>query len=251
MIAIGRTLVEICCGSADDVLEAAASGADRVELNAALPLGGLTPSMGQLVASKSAGVELIAMVRPREGGFCYSALEFETMLRDARALIAAGADGIVFGILNPDGTVDAERCKRMVETIGPKQAVFHRAVDVTPDWRAAIDTLCALKFRRVLTSGLATSALEGAATIREMIAYAAGRIEILPGAGIRAHNVVTLIEKTGCTQVHASLRGTRIDSSCSARPDIRFGGALPSSEDAFGVTDARQVRELIATLSGL
>lgn len=246
---IGRILVEICCGTADDVFEAAASGADRVELNAALPLGGLTPSMGELVAAKNAGVELVAMVRPREGGFCYSEREFETMLRDARALIAAGADGIVFGILNPGGTVDAERCRQMVKAIGPKQAVFHRAIDVTPDWRAAIDTLCTLGFRRVLTSGQAATALDGAATIREMIAYVAGRIEILPGAGIRAHNVLELIEKTGCTQVHASLRGTRTDSSCSARPDIRFGGTLSASEDVFGATDPHKVLELVTTLS--
>ncbi len=244
-------LVEICCGSADDVFEAAASGADRVELNAALPLGGLTPSIGQLTVAKNAGVELIAMIRPREGGFCYGTKEFETMLRDARALLAAGADGIVFGILNADGTVDADRCKRMIQAIGSRQAVFHRAIDVTPDWRAAIDTLCSLGFRRVLTSGQSPTALEGAATIREMIAYAAGRIEILPGAGIRPGNVLDLIEKTKCTQVHASLRGTQIDASCSANPSIRFGGTLPPSEDVFAVTDPHKVRELIAALSSL
>ena len=244
-----RTLVEICCGSADDVFEAAMAGADRVELNAALPLGGLTPSIGQLTVAKNTGVELVAMIRPREGGFCYSTREFETMVRDARALLAAGADGIVFGILHEDGTVDAERCKRMVKVVGSKQAVFHRAIDVTPDWRAAIDTLCSLGFGRILTSGQAPTAMEGAATIREMIAYAKGRIEIMPGAGIRPNNVLELIEKTGCSQIHASLRGTRIDTSCSAHSNIRFGGALPPSEDAFAVMDPHKVRTLIATLS--
>lgn len=241
--------MEICCATADDVFEAAASGADRVELNTALPLGALTPSMGELVAAKNAGVEIMAMVRPREGGFCYSEREFETMLRDTRALISAGADGIVFGILNPDGTVDEERCRQMVKTIGPKQAVFHRAIDVTPDWRAAIDTLCALGFRRVLTSGQAPTALDGAIAIREMIAYAAGRIEILPGAGIRAHNVLELVKKTGCTQVHASLRGTRKDTSCSARPDIRFCSTLPASEESYSATDPQKVLELVTALS--
>ncbi|HWR23700.1 MAG TPA: copper homeostasis protein CutC [Feifaniaceae bacterium] len=245
-----RTLVEICCGSADDVFEAAAAGADRAELSAALPLGGLTPSIGQLAAAKTAGLELIAMVRPREGGFCYGAREFDVMLRDAHALLAAGADGVAFGILNGDGTVDAGRCERLLRATGPKQAVFHRAVDVTPDWRAAIDTLCALGFRRVLTSGQAPTAIEGAATIREMIAYANGRIEILPGAGIRPDNVPELVKTTGCTQVHASLRGTRIDASCSVRPDIRFGGALPPSEDTFAVTDPYKVRDFLAALSG-
>ena len=249
MIIIAHTLVEICCGSADDVFEAAAAGADRVELNAALPLGGLTPSIGEVLLSKSAAIDLMVMVRPREGGFCYSVREFETMLRDTRALIAAGADGIVFGILNPDGTVDAERCEQMVKAIGKKQAVFHRAIDVTPDWRAALDTLCSLGIRRVLTSGQAPSAMEGSTTIREMIAYAAGRIELLPGAGIRPNNVLELIRNTGCTQVHASLKGTRIDPSCSSNPNIRFGGMLPASEDIVTITDAHKVRELVAALS--
>ena len=241
--------MEICCGSADDVFEAAAAGADHVELNAALPLGGLTPSIGEVLLSKSAAIDLMVMVRPREGGFCYSVREFETMLRDTRALIAAGADGIVFGILNPDGTVDAKRCEQMVKAIGKKQAVFHRAIDVTPDWRAALDTLCSLGIRRVLTSGQAPSAMEGSTIIREMIAYAAGRIELLPGAGIRPNNVLELIRNTGCTQVHASLKGTRIDPSCSANPNIRFGGMLPASEDIVTITDAHKVRELVAALS--
>jgi copper homeostasis protein len=131
-----RINVEICCGSADDVFEAAGAGADRVELNSCLFLGGLTPSIGELLTAKGAGIKIMAMVRPREGGFCYTEREFETMLADAAELLKAGADGIVFGFLHLDGTVDKERCKAMMDVIGDKESVFHRAIDVVPDWRA-------------------------------------------------------------------------------------------------------------------
>ncbi|MEG2697655.1 MAG: copper homeostasis protein CutC, partial [Ruthenibacterium sp.] len=94
--------LEICCGSVDDVYQAQRAGADRVELNASMFLGGLTPSIGAMKTAKKAGVEIMAMVRPREGGFCYTAHEYAAMLEDAKSLLAAGADGIVFGILHAD-----------------------------------------------------------------------------------------------------------------------------------------------------
>ena len=158
--------IEICCGSAGDVLAAAGAGADRVELNSALFLGGLTPSLGALELARTAQVELMAMVRPREGGFCYTQEEFCTMLLDARRLLDAGADGIVFGFLHEDGTVDVRRCQAMLEVIGTRQSVFSRAIDVVPDWRAGLEALCALGVTRVLTSGQAPTAPEGADTIR-------------------------------------------------------------------------------------
>lgn len=244
-----KAKVEICCGSADDVFEAAAAGADRVELNAALFLGGLTPSIGEVLTAKKAAIEIVAMVRPREGGFCYSQHEFETMLADARALLDAGADEIAFGILKEDGSVDEERCARMVETIGGARTVFHRAIDVTPNWRAAFDILCRLGVRRVLTSGQAPSAEAGAATIRQMVDYAAGRMEILPGAGIRAYNIRDILKKTNCTQAHLSMRSFYADTSCEAHPEIHFGGALYVSESAVSVTDADKVREILGQLS--
>ena len=100
---MSKILVEICCGSADDAIEAKKAGADRVELNTALFLGGLTPSIGSLKLAKEAGIEVMAMVRPREGGFCYTPAEFETMKIDARTMIEAGADGIVFCCLCENG----------------------------------------------------------------------------------------------------------------------------------------------------
>ena len=183
-----RILLEICCGSADDCVEAERGGADRVELNSALFLGGLTPSLGTVrIAAQTCKIPIMAMIRPRAGGFCYTAREFESMEQDARALIEAGAAGIVFGCLTSEGTPDVERNARLTAIAHDMgaQAVFHRAIDVVPDWRAALDALIQLGVDRVLTSGQMPSAPLGLDVIADMVEYAAGRIEILPGAGIK------------------------------------------------------------------
>lgn len=243
-----KITVEICCGSADDVFTAKQAGAHRVELNCALFLGGLTPSIGEMHIARQAGIDILAMVRPRSGGFCYTNKEFETMLADAEALLQAGAAGIVFGILLPDGTVDMPRCQKMLEVIGPHQSVFHRAIDVVPDWRAALDSLCELGFDRVLTSGQRPSVRDGIETVRSMVEYAAGRIEILPGAGIRLENVLQIVKQTGCNQVHAAFGTTARDSSSAAVPDIHFGGALYPPEDGYPTTNGVQVEKLVRLL---
>lgn len=245
-----KVQIEICCGSAQDALEALAAGADRVELCSALPLGGLTPSLGQVKRAKVGGCRVMAMVRPREGGFCYSGTEFETMCSDVEDFVAAGADGVVFGVLQPDGTVDEARCRVLVEAAGGRETVFHRAVDVVPDWRSALDTVIGLGFTRVLTSGQAPGALAGAETIRAMRDYAAGRIEILPGAGIRRHNAREVLERTGCDQLHLSLKKVCRDNSASLRPEIRFGGSLPEDETVYGMTDREKIEALVRELNG-
>jgi copper homeostasis protein len=198
-------LVEVCCGSLEEVCRAKAAGADRIELNSMLSVGGLTPGMGMVKLVSELDIETLVMIRPRPGDFCYNDFEFKTMLADARLFRDSGIDGIVFGILNPDGTVDKERCGRLLQEAGNLQAVFHMAVDLCPNWKAALDTLCELKFKRVLSRGQKENAWEGRETLREMQNHAAGRIEILPGGGIREHNVRQVIQATGCTQVHFSM----------------------------------------------
>lgn len=135
-------LVEACCSSVEDVLVAAKAGCDRVELCSAMTLGGLTPTVGMVrEIKKHSKIPIMAMNRPRSGGFCYTDAEFEMMKEDASALIAEGVEGLVFGILREDGTVDSERCRELIRHIShesmklPKrvQTVFHRAIDVTPD----------------------------------------------------------------------------------------------------------------------
>lgn len=238
--------LEICCSSAEDVYAAAKAGADRVELNSALFLGGLTPSLGSVRLAKKAGIPIMAMIRPREGGFCYSDSELETMLEDIALLKNEGVGGFVFGVLTPDGEVDAEKNTILLKACGEKQKIFHRAIDVTPDWREALDTLIALGFDRVLTSGQAKNAIAGADTIREMVEYAAGRIQILPGGGIRPNNAPELIAKTGCRQLHSSCSGIKTDDSCAQNPEISFRGSSP--ENRFSVCDKEKIKELLRAI---
>jgi len=247
-----NVLLEICCGSAEDAIEASRGGADRVELCAALFLGGLTPSLGSLQEVKrQMRIPVMAMDRPRAAGFCYSAKEFAVMERDADLLLEHGADGIVFGVLTADGKVDMERCRLLRERIGKQQAVFHRAFDVTPDPFRALEQLIDLGIARVLTSGQKNGAPEGAELIRQLIEQAGGRIEVLPGAGIDRENARQFVARTGCRQIHLTAFADRRDTSTLANPDIRFGAGDGPEETTFQLTDREYVRrmkeELLAT----
>ena len=250
---MSRVLLEVCCGSADDVIEAHKAGADRVELNSDLFHGGLTPTLGELiVAKRETGMRIMAMVRPREGGFHYTEAEFATAVEDARLLLAHGADGLVFGFLHEDGTLDTERTRVLAELAqaAGKESVFHRAIDVVPDWRAALDQLIKLGITRVLTSGQEPDVSLGTDTVRDMIAYAAGRIEILPGAGITARNMDRIITETGCGQIHLAAHREMADPSTRNNRAIFYGGCLYPPEDRFKVIDGGYIGGMVSRLKG-
>ena len=177
-------MLEICCGSLDDALEAAAGGADRVELCSCLFLGGLTPSSGSLIeAKRRLAIPVMFMARPRGGGFCYTQTEMAVIERDVEMAIAQGADGVVFGILTPDGRVDLSRTRRICQLIGSREAVFHRAFDVTPDPFRALEELIDLGLTRVLTSGQCHTVCEGLDLIKRLVDHAGDRIQVMPGGG--------------------------------------------------------------------
>jgi copper homeostasis protein len=235
-------LLEIVACTVEDCVAAERGGADRIELCAAIATGGLTPSLGTLIeAKKRAQIPVMAMVRPRVGGFCYSQEDFTVMRRDAALLIEHGADGLVFGMLHPDNSVDTKRCAEMVTIAGDRQTVFHRAFDVVADPLCALDELIDVGFTRVLTSGQKETAFEGQELIYQLIERAGGRIDVLPGGGIRAHNVRELVEATGCTQVHMTAFSTRTNASDSA-------GALFHS---YEQTDRDVVQEVRVMLRGI
>jgi len=243
-----KILIEVCCGSVDDAVEAERGGADRVELNSSIFLGGLTPSLGSIIeAKKILNIPVMVMIRPRAGGFCYTQAEMAVMQHDAKLAVEHDVDGLVFGILTPDGLVDAERCKRIIELARGRQTVFHRAFDVTPDPLKTLDQLVDLGFTRVLTSGQERTAPEGIELIRKLIIHAGDRIEILPGSGLRPHNIRAFVEQTKATQVHFSAFGQRLDSSMQNRPHIAFGGALRPPEDRYDLID----RNIIKSVSEL
>ena len=246
---MAKILLEICCGSIDDAIQSEKGGAERVELCSALFLGGLTPSIGTIQeAKRRLRIPIIAMVRPRGGGFCYSDAEFATMERDTEAAIDAGVDGAVFGILKEDGRVDRRRTARIRRIIGKGQAVFHRAFDVTPDPFQALEELIDLGITRVLTSGQKDTAPEGVDLISKLVARGGKRIEILPGGGIRPYQVKDIVRRTRCRQIHMTAWGKIEDRSTHANREVTFGGALQPPEDVYDRTDSRLVKEIIKGL---
>jgi copper homeostasis protein len=202
-------LLEVCVDSVEDAVTAAAGGAGRIELNAALELDGLTPSHGLLAETRRrVHVQLVAMARPRAGDFLYSAADVRVIQRDVDHLLEHGADGVAFGILAPDRRIDTRRCRTIVRQITARggEAVFHRAFDVVIDPFDALEQLIDLGVRRVMTSGGRPDAASGSDVIAQLVERAAGRIEILPAGGVRPANARRLIERTGCDQLHTSLR---------------------------------------------
>lgn len=248
---MSRVLIEVCCGSADDVIQAHLAGADRVELNSDMFHGGLTPTLGSLrVAKRETGLKVMAMVRPREGGFCYSPAEFAVCLEDARLLLEHGADGLVFGFLKENGTIDRERTEQLARLAldAGKDAVFHRAIDVVPDWREAIDQLAELGVTRILTSGQEPDVSLGTATVREMISYARGRIQILPGAGITLRNAARVVAETGADQIHVAAHRQVFDRSVDNNRAIFYGGCLYPPEDRHALIDRELIRGIASQL---
>jgi len=248
---MARVQLEICCGSLDDAVEAGVGGADRVELCSALFLGGLTPSYGALVeAKRRLGIPVIFMARPRGGGFCYTATEMAAMERDTEMAVAHGADGVVFGILEPDGRIDIARTRRLRSLIGERDAVFHRAFDVTPDPFRAVDELVDLGITRILTSGQCDTVWEGLPLIARLVEHAGDRVQIMPGGGIKPHHVEQVIATTGCRHIHVAVWRSQADESTRRRPEVFFGGALYPPEDRYDVTDRAAVAGMAARIKG-
>lgn len=230
-------------------VEAAKAGdADRIELCAALSEGGISPSRGLVEESLSAfGPAICVMLRPRPGSFVYSEAERRVMERDLRWLAASGAQAAVVGALTPAGDIDCDFLLRLRELAGPLELTFHRAFDLVRDPLRALDTLMELGVERLLTSGCAPSAAQGAGRIRELVQRSGGAIQIMAGAGIRPENALALIQATGVREIHASLR-KRIPAR---RPGP--GLLLGDGDDGQGwhETDAEAVSQLSALLRSL
>lgn len=206
-------LLEVCIASVQDAIAAHGGGADRLELNVAMELGGLTPTPALLEEVKRVvPLPVVVMVRPRAAGFCYTKAERHVMLRDAELLLAAGADGIVSGALQEDGTINLEFWQELGRITQGRQLVFHRAIDVVQDQVAALRRLIDAGATRVLTSGGAETAWAGRHQLARLHHAAGGRIEILAGSGVGPDNAVSLIEITGCRQLHGTFRALRSDS---------------------------------------
>ena len=249
--------VEICCGSYYDALQAWEAGARRIELNSALHLGGLTPSLGTLrQVKRNTGLQVICMVRPRGAGFCYSSEDFEVMLEDTSILLENGADGIVFGCLTVDRKINKEQTGEMVKLIKSydKEVVFHRAFDCVTNIDEAMHTLIAIGVDRVLTSGLKTTAVSGARTIQYLQKEYGEQIQILAGSGLNAQNVQMFIRQTNIKQVHSSCKGWLSDmTTCGG--DVSFAYREEKKNDGrktmegdYEIVDASLVKKLLESV---
>lgn len=244
-------LFEVCVDSVDGALAAEQGGAHRVELCSDLLEGGLTPSHGTIeVARERLGIRIMAMVRPRGGDFCYSDAEFDVMRRDVLASRALGADGVVFGILNPDGTLDRERTAELIALARPLPVTFHRAFDMTRDPLEALETLIAIGADRVLTSGQEPTVLEGVEVIASLVERAAGRIVVMPGGGITARHARLIVEATGVTELHFAALEPRAGRMEYRNPRVFMGGTLRPPEYTQDITSPESVASVIAAARG-
>ncbi len=201
-----RYLLEISVETLEAALAAQRGGADRVELCGNLSIGGVTPSVELVRAVREQlRVSVFAMIRPRGGEFVYSEAEFADMERSIGEAKQAGMDGVVAGVLTSDGSVDIERTRELVALARPLSLTFHRAFDDCGDLRGALEEVIQTGASRILTSGGAKSALEGAAILAELIAAAGNRITIVPGAGISASNIARVAKETGAREFHSGL----------------------------------------------
>ncbi|WP_273429655.1 copper homeostasis protein CutC [Chitinibacter tainanensis] len=238
--------LEICAGSVTSCLAAQEGGAHRVEFCDNLLEGGTTPSYGQLAAARDRlWITLNVIIRPRGGDFLYSDLEFEVMERDVLMCKKIGVDGIVIGLLNADGSVDIPRTQRLVELAGPLPVTFHRAFDVARDPQQALEDIIRCGCTKLLSSGQAPTALEGAALLRELQQQAGTRLQVMPGAGVRAHNIAELVRATGCREFHSSGRAAAASGMQYFNPQVKMG-APGQDEYSLVETRAELVRELLA-----
>ena len=226
-------LFESCVESFEAAVASEAGGAARIELCANLEVGGTTPAAAlveRLVARL--GIPVFAMVRPRGGVFVHTDAEARAMERDIRVMTAAGARGLVFGALTPDGAVDAPLMRRLIAAARPLPVTCHKAIDEARDLAEALDTLLALGVDRMLTSGGAPTAAQGASTIAALVRQADDALVVMAGGGVRAHNVAELVQATGVAEVHAHL--TSASTPGEADPPGRWRHAVADFVAAMG-----------------
>ncbi len=240
-------MIEICCGSYQDGIAAYEGGASRIELNSALSVGGLTPSLASLIRlKKETDLKIICMVRARAAGFCYDKEDVDIMLEDAKIMLEHGADGIAFGFLNEDCSLNVGDTKKMVDLIHKYdgEAVFHRAFDVTKDPFIAIEQLIDLGVDRILTSGQKNKAVEGKELIKELQSRYGSQIEILAGSGINSENAKELMDYTGITQVHSSCKNYKSDSTTKSN-FVSYSYLTDEHEMDYDIVDLELVKKLV------
>ena len=218
-----------------------------MELCAGIPEGGTTPSYGMIRnARENISIALNVIIRPRGGDFLYSESEIKEMIYDIQAAKELGADGLVFGCLNPDGTVDMKTMSRLMEAAGDTPVTFHRAFDHTNDPFKALEDIISLGCARILTSGCRPTALEGAELLSQLGEKAGERIIIMPGCGVRENNIAEIARLSSAREFHFSARESVESGMIFRNPEVAMG----SEDDPYGyvLTTARRVAATIEPL---
>ena len=237
--------LEICAGSVASAIAARDGGAQRIELCAALEVGGVTPSAGLIAeARKVEGLVLNVIIRPRGGDFLYDSHEVACMEEDIRTCKRLGVDGVVIGALTAEGDIDTTTCKRLINAADGMSITFHRAFDMCRNPQKALEELIALGCHRVLTSGQAPTAETGIELLSQLVEQADGRIIIMPGCGVNSNNVAKILQATGANEIHASARKS-VGSGMIYRNSSVSMGNSDSDEYARKETDVNEVRAII------
>lgn len=218
-----KTLLEICAADIDSAYAAVKGGADRIELCCALSEGGLTPSLGMTdEALLLKDIPVNVLIRPRACDFLYSDSELMTMVRDIVLCKTCGANGVVFGILTPEGDVDNTACRFLVNMAGDLNKTFHRAFDMCRDPRKAVRDIIDLGFDRILTSGQAATALEGAELIRRL-QQEFPEITFIAAGGVTPDNAAEIVARTGVHEIHASAKTIVRSKMAYRNPAVSMG----------------------------
>lgn len=242
--------LEICANSVASSLEAQKGGAHRVELCAAIPEGGTTPSYGDIaLARELLEIQLNVIIRPRGGDFLYSSLEQKIMLKDIEIARRLGSDGVVIGCLTARGEVDLQRNRELIDAAEGLSVTFHRAFDMCRDPFESLERIISLGCDRILTSGQQPRAEQGIALLKRLVEKAGERIIIMPGSGVSAENIARIALETGAREFHLSARKIIESGMIYRNPDVKMGGAaVIIDEYAQPVTDAAIVSNTLHAL---
>jgi copper homeostasis protein len=237
--------IEIAVFNLESAVAAFNAGAHRIELCSAPAEGGLTPSAATMrLARKYVKIPIHVMIRPREGDFCYSEKEFEAMLLDVAAAKIVGMEGVVAGILNPDGTVDEERISILVQAAAPMNVTFHRAFDMTRDQFEAMEAIINSGCKRILTSGGQLTVPIGIEKLAGLVKKAGNRILIMPGSGINLSNIRQVIDTTGAPEIHLSARSFVPGKMIYKQSQVTLGGSVSIPDYDIQMPDKKTIIEI-------
>ena len=244
-------LFEMCVTSPQGIKVATRLGTQRIELCSALSEGGLTPSYGLIKFACDhcalTNTKVNILIRPRAGDFIYTLEELNIMRTDIIHAKRMGVNGVVFGCLTPDGTIDNDAMHYLMEASEGIDVTFHRAFDVCANREETLELLINMGVKRVLTSGGMGDALEGAENLKRLNEQANKRIAILAGAGVSPANIAQIAQISGVKEFHFSAKDEE-PSMMRFMNDKVFMGLPGSNEYVLQVTSESKASETILAL---